>query len=220
LRRRVTGVPEEWPSRVGLAPGAIQNPAYRPADSCIGGRAADDDRVDLPSVCRNKSAFGLFRSLVSSAFLYGVSALRKILAPTTLAQVAESITGRRTILVVEDDVLVRLMITAELRERGFAVIEAATADEAIAILQSLVAVDLVFTDVQMPGRIDGLGLTAFVREQRPQLKLILTSGLISRTPAGLADGFIAKPYSPAEVIKSIDRLLEDSETRAPSFGGK
>jgi CheY-like chemotaxis protein len=146
--------------------------------------------------------------------------LRKILAFTTLAEVAESTTTeRRTILVVEDDVLVRLMITAELRKRGFAVIEAASADEAIAILQSRIAVDLVFTDVHMPGRVDGLGLTAFVREQRLQLKLIVTSGLVTRAPAGLADAFIAKPYSPAEVIKSIDRLLEECKT-LPSFGGK
>ena len=71
------------------------------------------------------------------------------------------------ILVVEDDVLVRAMISDELRDRGHTVIEAANADEALAILSSPVRMDIVVTDMQMPGSIDGSELVRTIRGQWP-----------------------------------------------------
>ena len=67
-----------------------------------------------------------------------------------------------TVLVVEDEVLVRLMICEELRERGLRVIEAVTADQAAEVLQSSTEVDLIVSDIKMPGRLDGLALARHV----------------------------------------------------------
>jgi len=77
-----------------------------------------------------------------------------------------------TVLVVEDEVLVRLMIADELREQGLHVLEASNADDALTILQSSLPVDLLFTDVRMPGRMDGVALARFAHSRFPWLKLI------------------------------------------------
>jgi two-component system, response regulator PdtaR len=79
-----------------------------------------------------------------------------------------------TILIVEDDVLVRSLVAAYLRECGFDVVEANGADEAIRVLQAEVPIDIVFSDIQMPGSMDGFGLAQWVRRERPWLKVILT----------------------------------------------
>ena len=73
----------------------------------------------------------------------------------------------RTVLVVEDDVLVRMMIAEELRDAGFSVIEAANADEALTVLDSAIRVELVMTDVFMPGSVDGVGFAAAIRSTFP-----------------------------------------------------
>jgi CheY-like chemotaxis protein len=123
------------------------------------------------------------------------------------SQASPSRKGARTILVVEDDIFVRLMIAGELRERGFRVVEAASGDEAITLLNGSIAVDLVFTDVQMPGHVDGVGLTHFIREKRPELKVIVTSGHPPTDFRESVDGFFAKPYAPVDVVGRISELL-------------
>jgi CheY-like chemotaxis protein len=85
-------------------------------------------------------------------------------------------TASQTILVVEDEVLIRLEIADSLRDGGFHVLEAAGASEAVEILSTSVRVDLVFTDIQMPGGMDGLGLARWVRRHRPDARVLLTSG--------------------------------------------
>ncbi len=84
--------------------------------------------------------------------------------------------SRPRILIVEDEVLIRIMVSDELRDAGYEVIEAATADEAVEILQTALPFDLVFSDVRMPGSMDGLGLLACVRARFPALPVIITSG--------------------------------------------
>lgn len=116
-----------------------------------------------------------------------------------------------TILVVEDDVLVRNLVAAYLRECGFDVIEANSADEAIRVLQADVAVDIVFSDIQMPGSMDGFGLVRWVRRERPRLKVILTSGA-AHTAKAAGDlcehgPILAKPYDHAELERHIRGLL-------------
>ncbi len=116
-----------------------------------------------------------------------------------------------TILVVEDDVLVRILVAAYLRECGFDVIEANSADEAIRVLQAGVRVDIVFSDIQMPGSMDGFGLAQWVRRERPGLKIILTSGA-ARTAKAAGDlcetgPILAKPYDHAELESRIRALL-------------
>ena len=81
-----------------------------------------------------------------------------------------------TVLVVEDEILVRTVIAAYLRECGFDVIEAGNADEAIRVMGAGIRIDIVFSDVNMPGSMDGFGLAQWLRQERPDLKIILTSG--------------------------------------------
>ncbi|MBI2737178.1 MAG: response regulator [Rhodospirillales bacterium] len=115
------------------------------------------------------------------------------------------------ILVVEDEVLVRSIVAAYLRGCGFDVIEAGGADEAIRVLQAEVRVDIVFSDVNMPGSMDGFGLAQWVRRERPWLKVILTSGA-ARTAKEAGDlcetgPIFAKPYDHAELEQHIRTLL-------------
>lgn len=116
-----------------------------------------------------------------------------------------------TILVVEDEVLVRLMLADELRDQGYVVVEAASGDEAVALFRGGVQVDLVVTDVRMPGCIDGLGVARFVREQYPNIKIIMVSGHMTAPEASeAADELLSKPYDLRVLVQSIERLLEGS----------
>jgi CheY-like chemotaxis protein len=111
-----------------------------------------------------------------------------------------------TLLVVDDEVVVRLCLAEAIRDAGYLVLEAANADEALAILQGAGPVDLMVTDVQMPGSMDGLGLAALARIRAPDLKLVLVSA--AAVEAGeLADAFFPKPYRLGGVLGEVQRLL-------------
>lgn len=114
-----------------------------------------------------------------------------------------------TILVVEDEPLVSMSIVAHLRDDGFRVLEAANADEAIAILEQDEGVRLIFTDIDMPGSMDGLKLAAAVRRRWPPVHIIVTSGQRSVAADDLPDGslFFAKPYHHAEITNSVRQML-------------
>jgi DNA-binding response OmpR family regulator len=115
------------------------------------------------------------------------------------------------ILVVEDDVLVRATIADHLRDGGFKVIEARDADEALDILEAM-PVDLVFTDIQMPGSMDGLALASFIRQRHPSLPVLLTSSVArpNEVVSELDAPLIEKPYHYDEVERRI-RLLVGSK---------
>jgi len=116
--------------------------------------------------------------------------------------------NKNTILVVEDETLIRLMVADALRAAGFEVIEAANADEALAILESQPPIDLVFADVRMPGTMDGVGLMKLLRETRPNLKLAVASGCSPDWPSpNLVDDFVGKPYDVARAVNRIKSLL-------------
>jgi CheY-like chemotaxis protein len=114
----------------------------------------------------------------------------------------------QTILVVEDEILIRLDVADYLRQCGYRVLEASSAADAVTVLQTDHDVDVVFSDAQMPGAMDGFGLARWIRANRPDLKVILTSGVVrSAELAGdlCEDGPIEeKPYHP-------QRLLEHSK---------
>ena len=114
-----------------------------------------------------------------------------------------------TILVVEDEGLIRLDTSETLREAGFAVLEAANAEEALARVESRPDIRLVFTDVNMPGRMDGVELARCLHRLHPAIRLILTSGKTTVTKDDIPDDgdFIAKPYSPESVTRAVSRLL-------------
>ncbi len=115
------------------------------------------------------------------------------------------------VLVVDDEPLIRLSITADLEEEGFIVFEAGTADEAIEVLELHTEITLVFTDVDMPGSMDGLKLAAFVRDRWPPIKIIVTSGHRQPSVEQLPQGtpFLKKPYVSGEVVTMIRELLTD-----------
>lgn len=91
-----------------------------------------------------------------------------------------NLSDMRTVLLVEDEVLIRMSISRQLRDCGYGVIEAANADEALVVLQhGEIKVDIVLTDIEMPGSLDGFALANWVRKNRPELEVIL-AGTLSR----------------------------------------
>ena len=115
---------------------------------------------------------------------------------------------RAVILIVEDDMLIRMDAAQMIAAGEFDVIEAANADEAIAILETRLDITVVFTDIQMPGSMDGLKLAAAVRDRWPPIKIIATSGHARIGRDDLPDGglFLPKPYSAAEILKTLREL--------------
>lgn len=124
----------------------------------------------------------------------------------------ERASDMRTILIVEDELLVRLALSDDLRDAGFLVIEAYNADEAVLILQSSLQLDVLITDIRMPGSMDGAALASYVRASWPQLKIVFISGNLADLPVGTpADALIEKPYVQAAVIERIQQLLSGSQ---------
>lgn len=113
----------------------------------------------------------------------------------------------RTILVVEDETLVRMAIAETLRDAGYRVLEAASAEEAMALLVSFGNIAVLFTDIQMPGALNGAALARLARRHHPGVRVIATSG--AAAPPGLdADViFMAKPYPPEDVVRRVNDLL-------------
>lgn len=111
--------------------------------------------------------------------------------------------------VVEDEALVRIDIADQLSDAGYEVIEAASASEAIEILEKNDTIRLVFTDVDMPGTMDGLALAAAVADRWPPVRIIVTSGHRIVDIIDLPDGsmFFSKPYRAGEIIKSMQEML-------------
>ena len=104
-----------------------------------------------------------------------------------------------TVLIVEDEALIRVIIADMLQDRGFKVLEAANANEAIEIIEKTnIEIDLVFTDVRMPGGMDGFGLVKWIRSSRPTIPVIVASGDIGQfndaNLQDLGDMFLSKPY--------------------------
>lgn len=114
-----------------------------------------------------------------------------------------------TILVVEDEWLIRTLVADGLREKGRSVLEAETGDEAVALIQSSVPLDLIFTDERMPGAISGLALLAFAQRAIPAVPVIVSSGHLdpAQALAAGAAAFLPKPYRLDEVERLIDATL-------------
>jgi CheY-like chemotaxis protein len=115
---------------------------------------------------------------------------------------------RVVVLVVEDELLIRLHAVEMIEEAGFEAVEAANADEAIRILESREDISIVFTDIHMPGSIDGLKLAHAVRDRWPPIKIIVTSGHAAVQQGALPAGgrFFSKPYQPSEIAQALYEL--------------
>ena len=128
---------------------------------------------------------------------------------STRPMMAAQLDTRPTILVVEDEWIIRMLIVDALRDEGMCVIEAASGAEAIEFIQSGATLDLIFTDVRMPGPVDGLALLAFAQQAAPGVPVIMSSGHLAEaiaTNAG-AVAFLGKPYRVAEAIDAISAGL-------------
>ena len=119
---------------------------------------------------------------------------------------------RTVVLIVEDEFLLRMNAVAMIAGAGFEVVEAANADEAIEILETRGDVTVVFTDIQMPGSMDGLKLARAVRGRWPPIKIVATSGHLDVREIDLPEGgrFLPKPYSPLQVTGVLREVMGGS----------
>ncbi len=118
-----------------------------------------------------------------------------------------SVAEPSVILVVEDEAMLRITTVDLFEQAGFQVVEAANADEAIEILERRTDIRIVFTDIQMPGSMDGLKLAAFVRNRWPPIELIVTSArYVQHIDLPARGVFFPKPYAPATVLETMRRL--------------
>ena len=115
---------------------------------------------------------------------------------------------RPIVLIVEDEHLIRINAAEMIEEAGFDVVEAGDADEAIAILEARPDIHVVFTDIQMPGSMDGLKLSHFIRGRWPPIKLIATSGNHVFRDGDLPEGgvFLSKPYTFDKIASMLREL--------------
>ena len=122
----------------------------------------------------------------------------------------QSVSRRPVVLLVEDEQLLRMDAVEMISSAGFDVVEAANADDAIEILEVRRDVVVVFTDIQMPGSMDGLKLARAVRGRWPPIKIVATSGLVDVGEKDLPEGgrFLAKPYSPDELAGVLHDLID------------
>ena len=114
------------------------------------------------------------------------------------------------VLVVDDEPLVRMTAADELEEAGFRVLEAANADEALAMLKEHSdEVRVLFTDVNMPGSMDGMALAAQVHRRWPHVRLLISSGYARPHPDEIPDDgqFVPKPYRSATLVRHVTEML-------------
>ena len=116
---------------------------------------------------------------------------------------------RVIVLIVEDESLIRMSAVEMVEDAGYIAVEAASADEAIAILETRNDICVVFTDINMPGSMDGLKLARAIRDRWPTMHLIVTSGLTTPDECDLpANGkFFRKPYEAAQITSALRELL-------------
>jgi len=117
---------------------------------------------------------------------------------------------RRTVLIVEDEVLVRFPLAQYLRDAGYQVIEASNASDAMALFDSGSAIDLVVADFKLPGGPTGYMLSDWLEMRHPTIPLILTSGLTAAVPGFLKGSlrrFVAKPYTFDDIAWQIGKML-------------
>jgi CheY-like chemotaxis protein len=127
-----------------------------------------------------------------------------------IAEGEPAATNGSRVLIVEDEFLIRLTLAEVLSDEGYTVIEAETADEAVKLLQAGPPIDVLLTDIQLPGQLDGKALVRHVRETQPDLPVIFMTGrpdtMDGRSPDS-KEIYVAKPYLPSEICAAVRRML-------------
>ncbi len=133
------------------------------------------------------------------------------IANSSGSEMSETARDRRpVVLVVEDELLVRMNAVVIIQESGFEAVAARNADEAINALETRSDIWAVFTDVQMPGQMDGLKLAKVIRNRWPPVALLVTSGKRNVIQSELPNGarFLPKPYLPSQIETALRELLQ------------
>jgi CheY-like chemotaxis protein len=120
-----------------------------------------------------------------------------------------ALVARPAVLVVEDESLVRMYAVDVLEDAGYEVIEAANAQQALAQLDARPDIEVMFTDINMPGDMDGFALAREVYRRRPHIHLILTSGRmrLDRTAIPEISAFVPKPYTAEKLTGLLSKVL-------------
>jgi len=119
------------------------------------------------------------------------------------------------IFVVEPDILARMVIADYLRDCGYKVVEGVNADDVLAVLEAGRKIDVILAEVRLAGSVDGFGLARQIREDHPEIDVILTSGVTrAADKAGdlCDDGPLEKPYHPQEIVRRVNLLRERRRT--------
>ena len=121
-----------------------------------------------------------------------------------------SIESRPAVLVVEDEPIIRMDAVGMIEDAGFRAYEASTADDGIILLEKHPDIGILFTDIDMPGSMDGVGLTHLVRDRWPTTKIIVASGALEKVKASLPQGaqFFPKPYPMHEIVAALYELAQ------------
>jgi len=114
---------------------------------------------------------------------------------------------RPLVLVVEDEILLSDVIADELEDAGYRVITSLTGEEGLVVLEGPDRVDLLFTDIRLPGKVDGWRLAEAARSLRPGLPIVYASGFSVEQPREVAGSrFLSKPYRPSAVVNLFQQL--------------
>ena len=126
------------------------------------------------------------------------------------------------VLVAEDETLLRLYAAEALEDAGYKIIAVKDANEALDVMKTTPQVRVLFTDIQMPGPLNGVELARKVHQHWPNVLLLITSGNVTLTPAEIPDHghFVQKPYSIQEVVEQIQSLTEEADKRKLDHGPK
>lgn len=123
------------------------------------------------------------------------------------SQAERAYSPKPTVLVVEDEMLLIDVVADELEEAGYRVLSAMTGEEAMTFLESPEPIDLLFTDIRLPGTIDGWKLAEAARRLRPEIPVIYASGYTADQPREVPGSlFLTKPYRPSAVLRAITGL--------------
>jgi len=116
---------------------------------------------------------------------------------------------QRTILIVEDEPIIRMCAAELVEDAGFAVIEVGDAETAMARLEAEQPIAVVFTDINLPGGMNGLELAEEVERRWPEIRILIASGRVAPPPSQLSGkvSFIPKPYGSGEFLAALDAIL-------------
>jgi CheY-like chemotaxis protein len=129
--------------------------------------------------------------------------------PGSVAMILDHSSVPAVVLVVEDEMLLRMRAVDMVEDAGYTSVEAIDADEAVKILESRSDIALMFTDIQMPGSMDGLGLARAVHERWPPIKIIVVSGALKLPDIDIPANsrFFGKPLEAKEMIAQMQNMI-------------